>query len=297
MKAAIRNADPAPEAGNRTRDAWSAFWADAVQSHCVAGAPGIWRPLAGHWALFAASLAAKTPVLDLGCGVGVVGKWLLAERPDLRITGIDSASVTRQLDPRLELVPDVAMEALPFADQRFGAVVSQFGFEYSRTGAAASELARVLRPGGVLSLLVHHADSAVVSANDSRAAALGGLLAEPLRAAFCCGDGAQFQSLLSELRQRHPGDALLAELGRSLPPRLGRPAEQRVATWKAIEEALAPESCVVEALAASCVSEERLDQWLEPLHGVCELTAVSVLRDSDGRPIAWKIEGARPART
>ena len=57
------------------------------------------------------------------------------------------------------------MEELPFADQRFGAVVSQFGFEYSRRDPAAGEIARVLRPGGAMSLLVHHAASAVLATN------------------------------------------------------------------------------------------------------------------------------------
>jgi hypothetical protein len=99
--------------------------------------------------------------------------------------------------------------------------------------------------------------------------------------------------LLSALRERHPGDELLIELARALPPRLGRSLQNREAIWTAIQQALAPEQCVVRVLVDSCVSEARLDDWLEPLRVVCELMAVSILREPNGNPIAWKIEASR----
>jgi SAM-dependent methyltransferase len=230
-------------------NAWSEFWADAVQSHCVAGAPDIWRSLAAHWGPFAAGLPVGARVLDLGCGAGVVGSWMLKARPDLRISGIDSARIHRKLHPQLELLAETTMEELPFADQRFDAVVSQFGFEYSQRGAAAREIARVLKPGGALSLLVHHSASAVLVANQTRVAVLDGLLSASLRSAFCDGNAGAFCGLLSDLRERCGDDQLLGELTRSLPPRLGLPPENRRVIWAAIEQALAPEHCVAHAMA------------------------------------------------
>ena len=50
------------------------------------------------------------------------------------------------------------------------------------------------------------------------------------------------------------------------------------------------------ALAESCVSEASLDQWLEPLRAVCALMAVSIVREPQGVPIAWKIEAQSHAR-
>jgi hypothetical protein len=47
------------------------------------------------------------------------------------------------------------------------------------------------------------------------------------------------------------------------------------------------------ALADSCVSELQLDEWLEPLREVCALMAVSVLREPNGNPLAWRIEASR----
>src|SRR4051812_13812191 len=246
-------------------NAWSEFWADSAQSHCVSGAPAICRPLAAHWNSFAASLPVGSRVLDLGCGAGVVGSWMLKARSDLRISGIDSARIQRKLHPQLELLAETAMEELPFTAQRFGAVVSQFGFEYSQRLPAAREIARVLRPGGAMSLLVHHAGSAVLASNRVRAAVLDAFLSAPMRSAFCAGDADSLCAQLAALRAIHPDDELLAELARSLPPRLGRPVVNRRAMWAAIEQALAPEHCMAYALAESCVAEARLDQWLEPL--------------------------------
>jgi len=278
-------------------NAWSEFWADHAQSHCVAGAPDICRALAAHWASFAAALPVGTRVLDLGCGAGVVGSWMLQARPDLRVSGIDSARIHRKLHPQLELHAETSMEDLPFTDQRFGAVVSQFGFEYSRRDPAAGEIARVLRPGGAMSLLVHHAGSAVLATNRARAAVIDSLLSAPMRAAFCDGNPDLLGAQLSGLRARYPDDELLDELARSLPPRLGRAPENRAAIWAAIEQALAPEHCMAHALAESCVTEAGLDRWLEPLRAVCALMAVSVVREPGGAPIAWKIEASRaPAR-
>jgi ubiquinone/menaquinone biosynthesis C-methylase UbiE len=286
MNTAIGNIAPA-------RDAWTAFWADSAQSHCVAGAPGIQRALSAHWSSFATSLHPGCRVLDLGCGAGVVGSWMLRARPDLHVTGIDMASIQRKLHPKLELLADTPMEDLPFTDQRFGAVVSQFGFEYSRRGAAAREIARVLKSAGAMSLLVHHSASPVLVSNRARVAVLDAFLSTKMRAAFCGGDAEALGALLCTLLAQYDGDELLAELARSLPPRLGLAAENRSAIWAAVEGALAPEHCMAHALADSCVSELQLDEWLEPLREVCALMAVSVLREPNGNPLAWRIEASR----
>jgi SAM-dependent methyltransferase len=295
MKTALRNSGPAIGTGYRAQDAWTAFWADAAQSHCVAGAPAIQRSLAAHWTALAGSMRADTCVLDLGCGAGVVGSWMLGARPELRVTGVDLARLNHQLHPQLELVSGTPMEDLPFDDGLFGAVVSQFGFEYARRDLAAREIARVLRPGGALSLLVHHAGSPVLSNNRNRLAVLELLLSARMQTAFCEADAPALGALLSALRERYPDDDLLCQLSRALPPRLRLPAPDRVATWNAIGRALAPERCLLQALRASCVSEVRLNEWLHPLHAVCESMAVSVLRESNGDPIAWKVEGCRRA--
>jgi hypothetical protein len=183
------------------------------------------------------------------------------------------------------------MESMPFPEKVFGAVVSQFGFEYSELDAAAREMARVVEPGAKLSFLVHHADSAIVATNRVRLAVLTGFLAPAMRGAFCNGDAAAFLGQMSTLASRQAGDALVAELARTLPSRLGRAPRERAALWKALEEALAPELCLAQSLQACCVAPARIEAWLQPLNSVASLRSVAVLSEPDGTPIAWRVEG------
>lgn len=285
----------APDAQRSAADAWTAFWADPDQSRCAAGASAIWQALANHWASFARSLGQRTAVLDLGCGAGVVGRLLVGARADLHVTGIDSAKIPPVAHPQLAVLSRTAMESMPFLEGRFGAAVSQFGYEYSQTVEAAREIARVLAPGARLSFLVHHADSAIVAATRARLKVIGGFLGPTMRAAFCSGDAAGFGYLLSSLVESHPHDTLIAQLARALPSRLSSPQGKRTEIWTAIEGALAPERCVSESLNDCCVAPSQLDEWLGPLGSVCELMPVSVLREPSGDPIAWRIEGVSAA--
>jgi SAM-dependent methyltransferase len=291
MNTASHIMDTAPGVRARAAEAWSAFWADSTQSRCTAGAPEIWAALTNHWASFGRSLEGGARVLDLGCGAGMVGQLLLEARPDLRITGIDSAKIPPSTNPRLALLPQTDMESMPFAGRQFGAVVSQFGFEYSRLNDSVRELARVLEPGAKLSFLVHHAESSIVHSTRARLNVIEECLGPTLCAAFCSADAATFSSEMSALIERHRDDALAAHLARALPPRLSSPHGHRLAIWTALEVALTPERRVSESLMACCVAPSQLQEWLEPLRSVCECGPVSALREPNGDPIAWNIQG------
>ena len=293
MNTASHVVETATGAYAREVDAWTAFWADPGQSRCAAGAPEIWQVLTKHWSSFARSLAPGTQVLDLGCGGCAVGRLLVGARFDLHVTGIDAAGIPPLTNPRIAVLSHTAMEALPFTGRGFGAAVSQYGFEYSRTDVAAREIARVLAPGAKLSFLVHHADSAIVAATRARLDAIDEFLDPTPRAAFCSGDPVGFRSQMAALIERHPDDNLVACLARELPPRLAAPQAKRIAIWTAVEEALAPERCVSASLTSCCVAPSRIGEWLEPLRAVCALLPVSVLREANGDPIAWSIEGVR----
>jgi SAM-dependent methyltransferase len=280
-------------ATSRAQQAWTEFWQDPAQSHCVAGASDIQVALSNHWATFAQGLAPGTRVLDLGCGAGAVARLLLNARGQLHVTGIDFARIPLKMSENVELLSETAMESLPFAEARFGAAVSQFGYEYSQLADTVHELKRVLAPAARISFLVHHADSAIVRTNRSRLSALQGFLSPALRSAFCAADVGAFDAQLASLVQAHPGDALVAELARALPARLGREPRERSAIWNAVEDALSPERCLAEALDSCCVPRARLEEWLEPLRAVSDVTSVSILRERDGAPVAWKIDGLR----
>lgn len=277
----------------RARDAWTAFWQEPGQSRCASGAADVWQVLDEYWSAFSRSLPANTRVLDLGSGAGAVARRVAAARRDVFVTGIDFARIPLTLQPQVELLSETAMESLPFEDRSFGAAVSQFGFEYARNDEAARELARVLAPRAQLQMLVHHADSSIVTGNRDRLAALKTFLSPAVRNAFCDGDARALDVQLSVLARSHPSDALVAELRRSLPSRVGRPPRERGAIWTAIEDALAPERCLAESLNVSCVAPAGLKRWLQPLQTAFDLAEPVALREPTGPVIGWHIRGCR----
>jgi SAM-dependent methyltransferase len=279
----------------RDKDEWTLFWADEAQSRCSAGAPEIWAALQAHWDSLARSLPRGARVLDLGCGAGAVGRMLLAARDDLQVTGIDSAKIPPSNRPQLDLISETGMESMPFEERSFAAVVSQFGYEYSHADASAREISRVMAPDAKLSFVVHHAASAIVAETRARHSAVMAFLGAPLREAFCGGDVSGFNAQITLLVQRYPNDTLIAELARALPSRLGWMPDKRVATWETLEQALAPEQCISDSLLACCVAPAQMTEWLGPLREVSELFPVAVLREANGTPIGWKIEGTRGA--
>jgi SAM-dependent methyltransferase len=103
-----------------------------------------------------ARVAAGRLVLDVCCGTGVVA--VTAARKGAHVTGID---FTPELLARAHENSRVAkvtidwqegdVEALPFPDNTFDVVLSQFGHMFApRPEVAVGEMLRVLRPGGTI---------------------------------------------------------------------------------------------------------------------------------------------------
>lgn len=95
-------------------------------------------------------------VLDVACGTGVVA--LAAARTGARVSGLD---LTPELLAHARENAAIAgvevdwregdVEALPFEDESFDVVVSQFGHMFApRPEVATREMMRVLKPGGTL---------------------------------------------------------------------------------------------------------------------------------------------------
>jgi SAM-dependent methyltransferase len=95
-------------------------------------------------------------ILDAGCGTGLVGVSL-AELGHSKVVGFDlSAGMLQRSADRgvyADLVQGSLLERLPFADGRFGSVVSVGVFTHGHVdGSAFAELARVTRSGGHVSI-------------------------------------------------------------------------------------------------------------------------------------------------
>jgi demethylmenaquinone methyltransferase/2-methoxy-6-polyprenyl-1,4-benzoquinol methylase len=108
-----------------------------------------------QWLVSRSLAAAGQMVLDVGCGTAVLERWLRAKR--CNIVGIDLTEkmlrVAQRKDPALAgtlLVGDA--ESLPFHDGQFDYVFSCYVAKYARLEEFASEIHRVLKPGGKIML-------------------------------------------------------------------------------------------------------------------------------------------------
>ena len=107
----------------------------------------------------AARIRPEDSVLDVACGTGVLARQaLLRVGPEGSVTGLDVSpgmlAVAQELTPAVEWRLGLA-EALPFPNQAFDAVVSQFGLMFfNDRSQALQEMLRVLEPRGRLAVAV-----------------------------------------------------------------------------------------------------------------------------------------------
>jgi SAM-dependent methyltransferase len=108
-----------------------------------------------RWRRLALDYVAMQPVLEVGFGTGEL--LIQMARRNWRVVGIDpSSAMHRQTAAKMRRRRIVAprhqgrVQALPYADQAFGAVVATFPAEYIVDPASLAEIHRVLRPGGRL---------------------------------------------------------------------------------------------------------------------------------------------------
>jgi SAM-dependent methyltransferase len=119
-----------------------------------------WRAITGEvvlpWALRGTDLAGE--VLEIGSGAGANAAELLRRHPRMTLTAtdVDPVMVAAARDRLAEFGDRVSVQEadatdLPFAEGRFDAVVSMIMLHHViEWEKAMSEIARVLRPGGLL---------------------------------------------------------------------------------------------------------------------------------------------------
>ena len=164
--------------------------------------------LFGEWAPRVAKLAGIRTgehLLDVACGTGVLAREAASQAgPSGFVAGVDASpgmlAVAKAVAPRIEW-REAKAEALPFPDQRFDAVVSQFGLMFfTDRRRALSEMLRVLKRGGRLVVAVW-ASLESAPAYAAEVALLERLAGKPtaaaLRAPFVLGDTKELKELVA----------------------------------------------------------------------------------------------------
>jgi SAM-dependent methyltransferase len=297
------------------REAWAGFWKAAPASsgggclpHALARIDGL---QGGFWSAFASQLPKRAKVLDLATGDGVVLQKMLRVRPDLRLTGVDSSPILPPAPKGVQLKSGMAMEQLSFSDSSFDAVTSQFGFEYGDTAAASQEIARVLKGGGLLAMIVHHRSSPILAHNLLRREALhwaisaGGYLDKArafmaARAKYRLPTPAFFRGAPGEARRLFPSQSVAVEfvtaILQSLELSESRSVTEAAGVLDVLQEKAMGEIARIDALQRSACGEQELSKLIGQLSdaGLDVLPAQELLDAHSALPIAWTMTGSLP---
>ncbi|CAN5215023.1 methyltransferase domain-containing protein [soil metagenome] len=167
--------------------------------------PALFRE-AAQYVVRAADIRRGQSVLDVACGTGVLAREAAPITGAAReVTGLDRnegmLAVARRLAPGINWQSGLA-EALPFADQSFDRVFSQFGLMFFDDRAAAlREMRRVMKPGGSMHVAVWDAldrtpgYAAMVNLLNRL---FGAQTADALRAPFVLGDPGTLRKILAD---------------------------------------------------------------------------------------------------
>jgi ubiquinone/menaquinone biosynthesis C-methylase UbiE len=116
--------------------------------------------------------------LDLATGKGALAIWLQCLLKRKKISGsvygcdlanIDELKITSDVDEinsainKVKFQFNTSLENLPYPNEYFDILVSQFGFEYSNWSHSLNEARRVLNKDGEIILMMHHPDSVITN--------------------------------------------------------------------------------------------------------------------------------------
>jgi SAM-dependent methyltransferase len=149
-------AAPAPDP--RAIQDWQRFWQDAGVDGCTATLPpAVAASISGGWQALLGCVPPTMRLLDVACGRGAI-LALARAQGFTDVCGVDLVAIDDG-DPAITGGVDAAQ--LPFADQSFDIVTSQFGIEYAGLLNAGLEAARVARQH--LWLLLHAAEGPIAA--------------------------------------------------------------------------------------------------------------------------------------
>ena len=157
---------------------WLQFWRHgSVTTFERRGNPNYDGEIREFWERQFAALPSGATVVDLATGNGAIaflaaeyssrhGRQFVIEaldkadiEPQRDVSGADAA---RQWLGQVRFRGETPNERTGLGSASADLVTSQYGFEYGDPAASAREVARILKPGGRIALITHHANSVVV---------------------------------------------------------------------------------------------------------------------------------------
>lgn len=148
--------------------AWDQYWQDGRLASCGGeGGAAYQAAITESWRGFFRTLPDGCRILDVCTGNGAIAFVARDSALERGICfGIEAfdAAVIHASDPEemIHFSSRVRARSLPYPDDGFDAVISQYGFEYTDIDRSLPELARVSTPGCRLRFMTHAAEGVVV---------------------------------------------------------------------------------------------------------------------------------------
>lgn len=149
---------------------WNLYWNNENTLNSFAEgdqSTGYTGEIANFWSNAFSHLSDDASILDVATGNGALAVLAKKYSPSFRVTAIDAANINphaiiNNSNENYQWLKDITFkgnvraEELPFEENSFNVVVSQFGFEYAEPGAALTHIHRVLQTNGEFVALIHH---------------------------------------------------------------------------------------------------------------------------------------------
>jgi ubiquinone/menaquinone biosynthesis C-methylase UbiE len=162
---------------------WNDYWKEGFLTSFGSSFTGNYQGVySQHWDAILSDLPRGSQILDLATGNGSIPllgrKISQAKDLSLHFTGtdlaeVDTALIGKQIGFEKDFFPidftiltGIDSAQLPFDDEQFDCVTSQYGFEYGDIKKTIEEVSRVLKPDGTVAFVLHNSHSVILERNN-----------------------------------------------------------------------------------------------------------------------------------